>query len=87
MGYLANQEPSPQDTVRRVAQGGSLGQGNCAPQLCQPSTGGRGCHPEVGLVEPVSGQRGSWGLEAWGRSPRTGILNEYLGELGWVGCP
>lgn len=35
MGYLANQEPSPQDTVRWDAQGGSLGQGNCAHLLCQ----------------------------------------------------
>lgn len=88
MGFLANQEPSPQDTVRQgLPREAPWGREIVPPSSASPSTGGRGCHPEVGLVEPVSGQHGSWGLEAWGGSPRTGILNEYLGELGWMGCP
>lgn len=63
MGYLANQEPGPQDAVRQgMPREAPWGRETVPTSSASPSTGGRGCHPEVGLAEPVSGQHGSWGL-------------------------
>lgn len=88
VGYLANQEPSPQDRMRLgMPREAPWGRETVPTSSASPSTGEKVCQPEVGVAGPVSVQHGSWGLLALGGSPRTGMLSEYLGGPGWVGRP